>query len=134
MNVEIGTEAAQFPEKEYINGIFIKFESQCFLPQVPMSSPLGNDTSLSIFSPWKAILLLLCMVAANFSTCTTKRPSAKCTLCTAQGPRLSGASSYIELCNVYPHDLVFWVDFIKKSDVLLEYVPICISFNIHPSL
>ncbi len=23
MNVEIGTEAAQFPEKEYINGIFI---------------------------------------------------------------------------------------------------------------
>ncbi len=22
MNVEIGTEAAQFPEKEYINGIF----------------------------------------------------------------------------------------------------------------
>jgi hypothetical protein len=24
MNVEIGTEAAQFPEKEYINGIFVK--------------------------------------------------------------------------------------------------------------
>ncbi len=24
MNVEIGTEAAQFPEKEYINGIFIE--------------------------------------------------------------------------------------------------------------
>jgi hypothetical protein len=23
MNMEIGTEAAQFPEKEYINGIFI---------------------------------------------------------------------------------------------------------------
>ncbi len=23
MNVEIGTEAAQFPEKEYINGIFV---------------------------------------------------------------------------------------------------------------
>ncbi len=23
MNVEVGTEAAQFPEKEYINGIFI---------------------------------------------------------------------------------------------------------------
>ncbi len=23
MNVEIGTEAVQFPEKEYINGIFI---------------------------------------------------------------------------------------------------------------
>ncbi len=23
MNVEIGTEASQFPEKEYINGIFV---------------------------------------------------------------------------------------------------------------
>ncbi len=23
MNVEIGTEAAQFPEKEYMNGIFV---------------------------------------------------------------------------------------------------------------
>ncbi len=23
MNVEIGTESAQFPEKEYINGIFV---------------------------------------------------------------------------------------------------------------
>jgi hypothetical protein len=23
MNVEIGTEAAEFPEKEYINGIFV---------------------------------------------------------------------------------------------------------------
>jgi hypothetical protein len=23
MNLEIGTEAAQFPEKEYINGIFV---------------------------------------------------------------------------------------------------------------
>ncbi len=23
MNVDIGTEAAQFPEKEYINGIFV---------------------------------------------------------------------------------------------------------------
>jgi hypothetical protein len=23
MNVEIGTEAVQFPEKEYINGIFV---------------------------------------------------------------------------------------------------------------
>jgi hypothetical protein len=24
MNVEIGTEAAQFPEKEYLNGIFVE--------------------------------------------------------------------------------------------------------------
>ncbi len=27
MNVEIGTEAAQFPEKEYINGIFVAVSS-----------------------------------------------------------------------------------------------------------
>jgi hypothetical protein len=26
MNVDIGTEAAQFPEKEYINGIFVAEE------------------------------------------------------------------------------------------------------------
>ncbi len=33
MNVEIGTEAAQFPEKEYINGIFLAvgLESQVWL-------------------------------------------------------------------------------------------------------
>jgi hypothetical protein len=27
MNVEFGTEAAQFPEKEYINGIFLAVHS-----------------------------------------------------------------------------------------------------------
>ncbi len=29
MNVEIGTEAAQFPEKEYINGILLAVLSIC---------------------------------------------------------------------------------------------------------
>jgi hypothetical protein len=30
MNVEIGTEAAQFPEKEYVNGIFVGVQDgQC---------------------------------------------------------------------------------------------------------
>jgi hypothetical protein len=29
MNVEIGTEAAQFPEKEYINGIFFAVYEPC---------------------------------------------------------------------------------------------------------
>jgi hypothetical protein len=38
MNVEIGTEAAQFPEKEYINGIFAAVQDR------PMYDP-----SLSIF-------------------------------------------------------------------------------------
>ncbi len=28
MNVEIGTEAAQFPQKEYINGIFFAVYSE----------------------------------------------------------------------------------------------------------
>jgi hypothetical protein len=28
MNVEIGTEAAQFPEKEYINGIFVAVQGE----------------------------------------------------------------------------------------------------------
>ncbi len=31
MNVEIGTEAAQFPEKEYINGIFVAVKCVLFL-------------------------------------------------------------------------------------------------------
>jgi hypothetical protein len=30
MNVEIGTEAAQLPEKEYINGIFVAVYSLCW--------------------------------------------------------------------------------------------------------
>jgi hypothetical protein len=29
MNVEIGTEAAQFPEKEYLNGIFLAVQNSC---------------------------------------------------------------------------------------------------------
>ncbi len=28
MNVEVGTEAAQFPEKEYINGVFFAVQSR----------------------------------------------------------------------------------------------------------
>jgi hypothetical protein len=31
MNVEIGTEAAQFPEKEYANGIFVAVYTKRFL-------------------------------------------------------------------------------------------------------
>ncbi len=33
MNVEIRTEAAQFPEKEYINGIFIAVHNHWYLYQ-----------------------------------------------------------------------------------------------------
>jgi hypothetical protein len=46
MNVEIGTEAAQFPEKEYINGIFVAVQyGQC----------AGNNL---IFVPLYALSLL----------------------------------------------------------------------------
>jgi hypothetical protein len=39
MNVEIGTEAVQFPEKEYINGIFV---AVCFdvMKKVRVNSPV----------------------------------------------------------------------------------------------
>ncbi len=30
MNVEIGTEAAQFPEEEYINGIFVAVRKHAY--------------------------------------------------------------------------------------------------------
>ncbi len=35
MNLEIGTEAAQFPEKEYINGISLAVCVQSFLSPLP---------------------------------------------------------------------------------------------------
>jgi hypothetical protein len=38
MNVEIGTEAAQFPDKEYINGIFLAVQyenTDFFIPHSP---------------------------------------------------------------------------------------------------
>ncbi len=38
MNVEIGTEASQFPEKDYINGIFVAVQlmitNKAKLPQI----------------------------------------------------------------------------------------------------
>jgi hypothetical protein len=34
MNVEIGTKAAQIPEKEYINGIFVAVQDKVFRRQL----------------------------------------------------------------------------------------------------
>ncbi len=42
MNVEIGTEAPQFPEKEYINGIFVtvRTASDSEMPVMGLETPL----------------------------------------------------------------------------------------------
>jgi hypothetical protein len=46
MNVEIGTEAAQFPEKKYINGIFVAVQVATYsgIP-LPLSSQGAADIS-----------------------------------------------------------------------------------------
>jgi hypothetical protein len=38
MNMEIGTEAAQFPEKEHINGIFVAVCCATVLGSIPAAS------------------------------------------------------------------------------------------------
>ena len=50
MNVEIRTEVSQFPEKEYINGIFVTVRSCTDLKQrVRTLSPSTSTTSLMSF-------------------------------------------------------------------------------------
>jgi hypothetical protein len=53
MNVEIGTEAAQFPEHEYKNGIFVAvhtfnlrlLHSQCFFLSFPVTGRAAMKTT-----------------------------------------------------------------------------------------
>jgi hypothetical protein len=46
MNVEIGTEASQFPEKEYINGIFVAVHaSHIILVKSGRETSTGYTTS-----------------------------------------------------------------------------------------
>jgi hypothetical protein len=58
MNVEIGTEAAQVPEKEYTNGIFVAvYFSQASTPSPPLHLPsVGAEewrgTNLSVRTRW----------------------------------------------------------------------------------
>ncbi len=57
MNVEIGTEAAQFPEKEYINGIFLAVHRVCSLT---CSSIIGSQGTLSSQTLWKGSVSSYC--------------------------------------------------------------------------
>ncbi len=43
MNVEIGKEAAQFPEKEYINGIFVAVAGTSYNGSLPVKSNICNS-------------------------------------------------------------------------------------------
>jgi hypothetical protein len=43
MNVEIGAEAALFPEKEYISGIFVAVQSNFFLVAGPPACDARGD-------------------------------------------------------------------------------------------
>jgi hypothetical protein len=56
MNVEIGTEAAQFPEKEYINGIFIAVHG-LFLQRFG-TSLFNFNWKISNPSPWPPNILI----------------------------------------------------------------------------
>ncbi len=48
MNVEIGTEAAQFPEKKYINGIFLAVHKYIGVTMSYLAL-LGNVSKLALF-------------------------------------------------------------------------------------
>jgi hypothetical protein len=62
MNVEIGTEASQFPEKEYINGIFLAVYNIffCFLPQLLQIAKQSKtlQVSVNVLSGFLAVLTL----------------------------------------------------------------------------
>ncbi len=48
MNVEIGAEAAIFPEKEYISGIFVAVQQQYGWYQKQIIHALAEDTCTSL--------------------------------------------------------------------------------------
>jgi hypothetical protein len=51
MNVEIGTEAAQFPEKRYINAIFLAVHIPTPLSATPGSGEGESRSEVGLFSP-----------------------------------------------------------------------------------
>jgi hypothetical protein len=58
LNVEIGTETAQFPEKEYINGIFAAVYTWQYLGQEKMAPTVGHLGSPVHYVDLVTILLL----------------------------------------------------------------------------
>jgi hypothetical protein len=77
MNVEIGTEAAQFPEKEYINEIF--------LAVYPPNIPLYTSVLLTSNPPVFSLLLTFCTygppifpIPAHFSFPFISRDASAC--------------------------------------------------------
>jgi hypothetical protein len=46
MNVEIGIEAAQFPEKEFINGIFLVVQELFSVLQILVVTDISNHLTL----------------------------------------------------------------------------------------
>ncbi len=76
MNVEIGTEATEFPEKEYINGIFVAVQSVSLLTkyqglgypntkEVPVIDQSPDDSRHPIQDVWHNPHLQLAFLNQN---------------------------------------------------------------------
>ncbi len=52
MNIEIGTEAAQLPEKKYINGIFVAVHTS-YKHQLRINAELINLTCIKRKATWR---------------------------------------------------------------------------------
>ncbi len=84
MNVEIGTEAAQFPEKEYMNGIFVSVPLPHPPPSThrtntyckPVNRPLSQLTPPSVvvphFTHLSALMLLSLKVESPVTVLSSK--------------------------------------------------------------
>jgi hypothetical protein len=62
MNVEIGPEAAQFPEKEYINGIFCCSVGARVFTSCPSPLSFGPHSSILMLLPLSVILLSILVI------------------------------------------------------------------------
>ncbi len=104
MNVEIGTEAPQFPEKEYLNGIFVAvwFDKESPLskwiwtrrnPPHPLPAPtqkLGKNCMLSKDDRWSIVLLLYCILWPSERRVANQSVMNMSSLLSVPGLRTSG--------------------------------------------